>query len=552
MNGLRVMRRFLMPALAVLLAAVLGFGFGLHTGVRKTPVFEFIVKTVRSLKPPKTVTSAPAMHLDMSDRKLLDSTLLPLHQREIHVTDKDGKPLPLLAIAPAGNAEAVVLAAEGTLFQLAPDSCATPECLHQIGRLARPDGTLLDDIYDILSFEVDGKREWYVSYGQLGDGGFTKALAISRFSPPAPSGDNPPGDNPPGEKPIVRIEPPLFKTRSFSLRNGHSVRSGGGAMVYDPRSDELVVTVGDYSLNGVGNIYTGPVPPSQSLDSDLGKIMRVKRATGEGRIITMGHRNPQGLSISKDGELISTEHGPKGGDEINLIEEGKNYGWPYVSMGTLYNAYTYPQKPLDPGKIHGGYTPPIVAFMPNPGISAVIHIEGFHPAWDGDLMATSLRGQTLLRVRRWDTGNYVEPIYIGDRIRDIEIIGKEMVLVTDGGKIVLLNPVENLELARSDTGLVNNMTALESCGACHNVISPTSTNNAPYLLNIVGRRIASASDFNHYSEGLLARSGGEWDLNSLEQFLRSPQDFAPGTAMPDLDLSDSEIAELLKLLPLLR
>lgn len=323
-------------------------------------------------------------------------------------------------------------------------------------------------------------------------------------------------------------------------------------MVYDPKTDELIVTIGDYSLNGVANVYEGPIPPAQAPDSDLGKILRVSRTTGENRIISMGHRNPQGLSLSKDGELIATEHGPKGGDEINLIEEGKNYGWPYVSMGTLYNAYTYPQKPITPGAIHGGYAPPIVALMPNPGISALIHVEGFHPAWDGNLMVTSLRGQTLLRVQRWPGGNLVEPIYIGDRIRDIEIVGKEMVLTTDGGKIILLDPVENLEMARSETGLVNNMTELESCGACHNVISANSTNNAPYLLNIVGRQIASASDYSNYSKGLLAKSDAQWDLDSLEQFLRDPQGFAPGTAMPDLDLSDSQIAELMELLPLLR
>lgn len=536
------MRRYLVPIFGLLLFAGIGFGFGLNAGVRKTPTFEFVVKTVRLLRPQKIVESAPALQLDMSDRTLLDSTLLPLHQREILVTESDGRPMPLLAVAKAGGSETVVLAANGTLFRLDAENCATPDCLRQVGRLVRPDGTVLDDIYDILSAEIDGKREWFVSYGQKDRTGFNKALVISRFSPPAEAGDNP----------LHRVEPSFFQSTSFSLRHGHSMRSGGGAMVYDPKTDELIVTVGDYSLNGVGNVYDGPIPPSQSPDTDLGKILRISRTTGESRIISMGHRNPQGLSLSKDGELIATEHGPKGGDEINLIEEGKNYGWPYVSMGTLYNGYTYPQKPIKPGAIHGGYTPPIVAFMPNPGISAAIHVEGFHPAWDGDLMVTSLRGQTLLRVRRWPGGNSVEPIYIGDRIRDIEIIGKEMVLATDGGKIFLLDPVENLEMARSDTGLINNMTELESCGACHNVISASSTNNAPYLLNIVGRQIASASDFTHYSKGLLAKGDAHWDLDSLEQFLRDPQGFAPGTAMPNLDLSDSQISELMTLLPLLR
>lgn len=69
--------------------------------------------------------------------------------------------------------------------------------------------------------------------------------------------------------------------------------------------------IGDYSLNGIGNVFTGPVPPSQSPDTDLGKILRVSRTTGESRIISMGHRNPQGLSLSKDGELIATNMAPR-------------------------------------------------------------------------------------------------------------------------------------------------------------------------------------------------------------------------------------------------
>jgi len=536
------MRRYIVTTLALLLFAAAGFAFGMQTGVRKTPPFEFIVKTVRALKPTNKVETAPTMKLDMSDRTLLDSTLLPLHQREIQVSDDNGKPMPLLAVAPAGGSEAVILAANGTLFRMDADSCDMPDCLRQVGRLVRSDGTAMDDTYDVLSAEIDGKREWFVSYGQKDPDGFTKALVISRFTPPETLPENP----------LVPVEPPFFETTHFSLRRGHSMRSAGGAMVYDPKADELVVTVGDYSLNGIGNVYEGPIPPSQDPKTDLGKILRVNYRTGESRQITMGHRNPQGLSMSKDGELIATEHGPKGGDEINLIEEGKNYGWPYVSMGTLYNAYTFPEKPLTPGAVHGGYTPPLFAYMPNPGISAVVHIEGFHPAWDGDLMVATLRGQMLMRVRRWETGGYTEQIYIGGRIRDIDIIGKEMVLLTDSGKIVQLTAVEDLEMARSDTGLINNMTALESCGACHNISNPVSTNNAPHLHNIVGRPIASASDYTRYSKGLLAKGGTQWDLDSLEQFLRSPQDFAPGTAMPDLDLSDADIAQLRELLPLLR
>ena len=536
------MRRYLVIAIALLLTFSISFSVGLYSGLRKNFIFEGIVKTVRLLTPDDPVETAPTLNLDMSDRTLLDSTILPLHQREVLVTDANGKPMPLLAIASDGGSEAVILTENGTLFRIDTDSCDSPDCLHQVGRLVRPDGTALDDSYDLLSVDIDGTRQWFVSYGQEDRTGYNKALVISRFTPPKE----------PGPDPLLRIDEPFFRSTSFTLRNGHSMRSGGGAMAYDPATGDLIVTIGDYSLNGISNVFEGPIPPAQDPDSDLGKILRVNMQTGESRIVSTGHRNPQGLSISPDGEIIATEHGPKGGDELNLIEDGRNYGWPYVSMGTKYGAYTFPQQPIDPGAVHGGYTPPLIAFMPNPGVSALIHIHDFHPAWDGDLMVSSLRARTLLRVRKWDGGDYVEPIYIGDRIRDLDIIGKEMVLLTDSGKIILLNPIDDLEMARSETGLVTNMTALSECGSCHNVNSPTSTADAPYLHGIVGRPIASASDYARYSSALMEKQGSTWDLDSLEKFLRSPQDFAPGTAMPDQDLADEQIAELMGLLPLLR
>ncbi|NHF73957.1 PQQ-dependent sugar dehydrogenase [Paracoccus xiamenensis] len=534
------MRRYLVPVLVLVLALSVGFGFGLVSGVRKNIVFETIVKTVRQLRPAPIEDQAPEMRLDLSDRALLDSTLLPLHRHDIQVTDTSGKPLPLLALSAAETGAAVVLGAEGTLFLLHATACPGAECVHQIGRLVRPDGTALDDIYDLISVETGTERAWYVSYGQEDQAGFNKSFAISQF------------DLPEDTATLQPIAPPLFVSRSFSLKNGHSPRSGGGAMAYDPRSDELVVTVGDYSLNGIGNVYSGTVPPPQSEDSDLGKILRIDRQTGQSHIVSMGHRNQQGLSLSSDGELISTEHSVKGGDEINLIEEGQNYGWPYTSMGAVYGTYSFPEKPLMPGAIHGGYTPPIVAYLPSPGISAVTHIEHFHPSWDGDLMVATLKARSLMRVRRWETGNYSEQIYIGDRIRDVNIVGKDMVLATDSGKIILLTPVENVQLARTDTGLNTNLNALANCGSCHNLNYPTSTADAPHLRNILGRQIASAPDYERYSPALLAMSGKPWDAASLERFLRAPQEFAPGTAMPDLSLTDAEITELMAQLPLLR
>lgn len=536
------MRRLLLSAVALSLVATLAFGFGLYSGIRKNAVFEAVIRTARSFRPAPQVTTVPTTRLDLSDRGLLDSTLLPLHKQEILATDEGGKPLPLLALTPASGREAVVIADQGSLFRLSLDGCPGADCVRQIGRLIRPDGTALNDIYDMLRVEAAGGDEWYVSYGQQDAAGFNKSLAISRFTLPAADAANRP----------LRIEPPLFVSRSFSLRNGHAPRSAGGEMVHDPKSGRLIVTIGDYSLNGISNVFSGPLAPSQSPDSDLGKIVAIDPQSGKSEMVSMGHRNPQGLSLSATGELIATEHAPKGGDEVNLIEAGRNYGWPNVSMGTVYGTYSFPQKPLVSGIEHGGYAPPLLAFLPSPGIGAVIHVADFHPAWDGDLMIATLKARTLMRVRRWPGGSYTEQLYIGERIRDLAVIGGAMVLVTDSGKIVWLLPVEHAELAQTDTGLTTNLNALSHCGACHNLNYPASTTSAPHLRDILGRRIASASDYADYSPALSTLATRSWDVQSLEQFLRAPQDFAPGTTMPDQDLSDADLAELMRLLPLLR
>lgn len=538
------MRRYLLPAFALLLALLVGFGIGFHSGFKKDILFEGIVKAVRLMQPMKEVTADAEVQLDMSDQTLLDSTLLPTHKREVLVTDPGGKPLPLLASAVDTGDESIVIAAQGSLFRLKTGACPGEDCVKQVGRLVRPDGTLLEDIYDLLSIEVDGKREWYVSYGQKDRTRYHKWMAVSRFELPEGEGD------------IQRIEPPLFEGRPFSLRKGHSALSGGGAMVYDPKSDEIVLTIGDFSLNGVSNDFPGDIPPPQTLDSDLGKIFRINRKTREHQVVSIGHRNPQGLALSDAGELISTEHGPKGGDEINLIEEGHNYGWPYTSFGAVYTTYTFPEKPPTHEGRFGEFTLPILSFLPSPGISALTFIKGFDPAWDGDLMVTTLKARTLFRVRRWETGkstgSYVEQIYIGDRMRDIDIVEGVMVITTDSGKIIMLTPVENVQMARTETGLVTNLNVLATCGSCHNMNYPVSTQDAPHLRNIMGRNIGSAPDFGRYSDALKAMSDKTWDAESLEKFIRSPQDFAPGTAMPPVDLDDDQIKELMKDLALLR
>jgi len=109
---------------------------------------------------------------------------------------------------------------------------------------------------------------------------------------------------------------------------------------------------------------------------------------------TLGHRNPLGLAFAPDGRLWETEMGPKGGDELNLIVEGRNYGYPRVSNGTNYNGVDIPDhRPGD------GFEPPKAYW--NPSISPaglLIYSGDKFPQWKGDALIPALSGESLIRV----------------------------------------------------------------------------------------------------------------------------------------------------------
>jgi hypothetical protein len=135
-------------------------------------------------------------------------------------------------------------------------------------------------------------------------------------------------------------------------------RQGGGALAQIDDS-HIALTIGDYRQ------YSLPQNP----DSVFGKILKVQTNSGEYEIISLGHRNPQGLTISKDELfLIETEHGPQGGDEVNIIDlaNTKNYGWPISSYGFHYNPI-YNEEYGDVAPLHKshedyGFAEPIIYF----------------------------------------------------------------------------------------------------------------------------------------------------------------------------------------------
>lgn len=212
--------------------------------------------------------------------------------------------------------------------------------------------------------------------------------------------------------------------------------AGGRLLAVSER--EILVTVGVFQsdVETTEGFVEGP-----DVNSSYGKTILFNLATGASRVFTRGHRNAQGLAATADKQIWLTEHGSRGGDELNRLVEGKDYGFPHVTYGTKYNSMVWPENP-QLGR-HEGYQKPTFVWVPSIGISELIVIEGSaFPAWKGDLMVSSLLAETLYRVRIEDgRAIYAEPIPIGHRIRDIaEIADGSIVLKTDDNFLVYIQP----------------------------------------------------------------------------------------------------------------
>jgi glucose/arabinose dehydrogenase len=135
-------------------------------------------------------------------------------------------------------------------------------------------------------------------------------------------------------------------------------------------------------------------------------------------IYTRGHRNTQGLAFDAAGVLWNSEHGPQGGDELNRIVPGKNYGWPIVTLGREYTGEAIPQRR---GNIE--IEDPVVAWLPSIGISGlVIYTGDKFPAWRGNAIVGGLSGMHLQRVGFNDRGPVGREVLIGQlrlRVRDV-------------------------------------------------------------------------------------------------------------------------------------
>jgi glucose/arabinose dehydrogenase len=240
----------------------------------------------------------------------------------------------------------------------------------------------------------------------------------------------------------------------------------GEQLIYETRED-LYLNGGLHFGNrivfdGKGRLFfshgeRGRGEMAQDLGRPNGKIFRLNldgsipadnpyraRAGALPGIWSFGHRNPQGLVIDLNGDLWDTEHGPRGGDEVNLIKPGQNYGWPVVAFSMNYNGSPdWTPWPKDGQNI----AMPAYRWMPSIGACGMDLVRGpMFPNWKGDILAGGLSGQNVDRLRMKD-GKLVEREEILHGMGRV----REVATAPDGSIWVALNgPDQIIRLIQAD------------------------------------------------------------------------------------------------------
>lgn len=215
------------------------------------------------------------------------------------------------------------------------------------------------------------------------------------------------------------------------------------------------------AFGGDGTLYfsigdRGDQNNAQSTARAAGKIHRINRdgsipadnpfagdSSAMASVFSFGHRNPQGLARHPaTGEIWSTEHGPMGGDELNLIQPARNYGWPLATFGINYDGRNISENAELPG-----IEPPRLQWTPSIAVCGIdFHRGGVFPKWENDLFAASLKFHELRRIRMNGSEIVSQEILLKDagRIRDVEVApdGNIYVLLNTPGRILKLTPAD--------------------------------------------------------------------------------------------------------------
>lgn len=276
----------------------------------------------------------------------------------------------------------------------------------------------LHDIIPGPTFEQDGTV--YLSWARPHDAGAQGVVATAHLDT---------GTSTLRDVNVIWEQTPAAGDGHFSLR----------MLIQD---GHLFVTSGDRQLH----------TPAQDTETNLGKVLRLNLdgtpAEGnpfadEGGVAaefwTVGHRNPLGIDTDAEGRIWVSEMGPQGGDELNLLEEGENYGWPEASMGVEYGGSSIADHTGD-----DGFVGPVEYWDPSisPGSLAIYDGELFD-GWAGSALLGALSGQALVRVQLDGTeAGEQQRFDAGARIREVEVAddGAIWILEDNDGRLLELRP----------------------------------------------------------------------------------------------------------------
>jgi glucose/arabinose dehydrogenase len=221
----------------------------------------------------------------------------------------------------------------------------------------------------------------------------------------------------------------------FTTTAKYSSGNNGGRMAFLP-DDTMLLTVGD----GLERREE-----AQNLSNHLGKVIRIDREgkvpldnpllrkpDAKPEIYSLGHRNPQGIAFDHvTGVPIVSEHGARGGDEINLIGRGANYGWPMVTDGIDYSFAR-----ISPHNHVKGYLDPLLQWTPSIAPSGLAIYRGDHfPQWKDALLVPALKERAIRVVTRVDgypKSQFLLLSELNERIRDVKVTDGVVYVITDG------------------------------------------------------------------------------------------------------------------------
>lgn len=253
-----------------------------------------------------------------------------------------------------------------------------PEGAQQVGGVPEVAVTGQGGLLDILiPRDFAQTRQVYLSHARRMDGGAGTALAVGRLSEDARALQD------------TRV---IFEISAGSSRGQHF-----GSRLAEGADGKIYMSVGD----------RGDRPAAQDLARHNGSVLRLNRdgsvpgdnpfvGTGGARpeIWSWGHRNPQGMAVDAAGQLWVNEHGAKGGDEVNRIDKGANYGWPVIAYGRHYSGAK-----IGEGQAKAGMAQPVFYWDPSIAPSGMTFHSGTgHPAWKGNAFIGSLKFDYIARL----------------------------------------------------------------------------------------------------------------------------------------------------------